>query len=75
MSKSTRARSIKRRSASKSRSKATARKRAAARYATGAKSKQARALELLRRPGEAENTRAAAMRAFRHTVRANERLR
>jgi hypothetical protein len=48
MSKSTRSRSIKRRSASK---KATTRKRAAPRYGTRAKSKQARVLELLRRPG------------------------
>jgi Protein of unknown function (DUF3489) len=47
MSKSKRARSIKRRSASKSRK---ARKRAAPRYGTRAKSKQARVLELLRRP-------------------------
>jgi Protein of unknown function (DUF3489) len=51
MSKSTRRGSIKRRSASKTRSKATARKRAAPRYGTRAKSKQARVLELLRRPG------------------------
>jgi len=51
MSKSTRARSIRRRSASKTRSKATARKRAAPCYGTRAKSKQARVLELLRRPG------------------------
>jgi Protein of unknown function (DUF3489) len=50
MSKSTRARSIKRRSASKQQSKATTRKRAALRYGTRAKSKQARVLELLRRP-------------------------
>jgi hypothetical protein len=50
MSKSTRARSIRRRSASKTRSKATARKRAAPCYGTRAKSKQARVLELLRRP-------------------------
>ena len=63
MSKSTRARSIKRRSASKSRSKATARKRAAARYATGAKSKPARVLELLRRPGEAEKPSELPVRA------------
>jgi len=49
MSKSPRARSIKRRSASKNRSKAC--KRAAPRYGTRAKSKQARVLELLRRPG------------------------
>jgi Protein of unknown function (DUF3489) len=51
MSKSTRGGSIKRRSASKTRSKATARKRAAPCYGTRAKSKQARVLELLRRPG------------------------
>jgi hypothetical protein len=51
MSKSPRARSIKRRSAPKNRSKATTRKRAARRYGTRAKSKQARVLELLRRPG------------------------
>jgi hypothetical protein len=51
MSKSPRARSIKRRSAPKNRSKATTRKRAAPRYGTRAKSKQARVLELLRRPG------------------------
>jgi hypothetical protein len=44
MSKSTRARSIKRRSAPKNRSKASARKRAAPRYGTRAKSKQARPL-------------------------------
>jgi Protein of unknown function (DUF3489) len=50
MSKSTRARSIKRRSASKQQSKATTRKRAALRYGTRAKSNQARVLELLRRP-------------------------
>jgi hypothetical protein len=46
MSKSTRARSIKRRSASKNQSKATARKRAAPRYGTRAKSKQARVIAL-----------------------------
>ena len=51
MSKSSRARSIKRRSASKNRSKATARKLAAPRYGTRTKSKQAQVLELLRRPG------------------------
>jgi Protein of unknown function (DUF3489) len=51
MSKSTRGGSIKRRSASKTQSKATARKRAAPRHGTRAKSKQARVLELLRRPG------------------------
>jgi Protein of unknown function (DUF3489) len=51
MSKSTRGRSIKWRSASKDRSKATARKRAAPRHGTRTKSKQARVLELLRRPG------------------------
>jgi len=51
MSKSPRARSIKRRSAPKNRSKATTRKRAAPRYGRRAKSKQARVLELLRRPG------------------------
>jgi hypothetical protein len=51
MSKSTRVRSIKRRSTSKERSKATTRKRAAAGYGTRGKSKQARVLELLRRPG------------------------
>ena len=51
MSKSPRARSIKRRSASKNRSKATARKLAAPRYGTRTKSKQAQVLELLRRPG------------------------
>jgi hypothetical protein len=51
MSKNPRARSIKRRSASKNRSKATTRKRAAPRYGTRTKSKQARVLELLRRPG------------------------
>jgi hypothetical protein len=51
MSKSTRARSIKRRSASKNRPKATTRKRGATRNGTRANSKQARVLALLRRPG------------------------
>ena len=50
MSKSKRARSIKPRSASKIRSKTATRKRAAPRYGRGANSKQARVLELLRRP-------------------------
>ena len=50
MSKSKRARSIKPRSASKIRSKAATRKRAAPHHGTRAISKQARVLELLRRP-------------------------
>jgi len=50
MSKSKRARSIKPRSASKNRSKAATRKRAAPHYGTRGNSKQARVLELLRRP-------------------------
>ena len=50
MSKSKHARSIKRRSAPKIRSKATTRKLAAPRHGTRAISKQARVLELLRRP-------------------------
>src|SRR5947207_1306060 len=53
MSKSKRARSIKPRSASKNRSKAATRKRAAPHYGTRANSKQARVLELLRRPSGA----------------------
>jgi hypothetical protein len=53
MSKSKRARSIKPRSAFKSRSKAATRKRAAPHYGTRANSKQARVLELLRRPSGA----------------------
>ena len=53
MSKSKRARSIKPRSASKIRSKAATRKRAAPHHGTRAISKQARVLELLRRPGGA----------------------
>src|SRR3954447_20666636 len=53
MSKSRRARSIKPRSASKNRSKAATRKRAAPHYGTRANSKQARVLELLRRPSGA----------------------
>jgi hypothetical protein len=51
MSKSTRARSIKRRSASKNRPKAITRKRGATRNGTQGNSKQARVLELLRRLG------------------------
>ena len=51
MSKSTRARSIKRRSASKNQPKATTRKRGATRTGTRAKSKQAQVIALLRRPG------------------------
>ena len=50
MSKSKRARSIKPRSASKIRSKAATRKRAARHHGTRTISKQARVLELLRRP-------------------------
>jgi Protein of unknown function (DUF3489) len=50
MSKSKHARSIKPRSAPKIRSKATTRKLAAPRHGTRAISKQARVLELLRRP-------------------------
>jgi hypothetical protein len=53
MSKSKRARSIKPRSASKNRSKAATRKRAAPHYGMRANSKQARVLELLRRPSGA----------------------
>ena len=53
MPKSKPARSIKPRSASKNRSKAATRKRAAAHHETRANSKQARILELLRRPGGA----------------------
>src|SRR2546423_872222 len=53
MSKSKRARSIKPRSASKNRSKAATRKSAAPHYGTRANSKQARVLELLRRPSGA----------------------
>ena len=51
MSKSKRTRSIKSRSASKNRSKAATRNRAASHHGTRAISKQARVLELLRRPG------------------------
>ena len=53
MSNSKRARSIKPRSASKIRSKAATRKRAALHHGTRTISKQARVLELLRRPGGA----------------------
>jgi hypothetical protein len=53
MSKSKRARSIKPRSVSKNRSKAATRKRAAPHYRTRANSKEARVLELLRRPSGA----------------------
>ena len=53
MPKSKPARSIKPRSASKNRSKVATRKRAAAHHETRANSKQARILELLRRPGGA----------------------
>jgi hypothetical protein len=53
MSKSKRARSIKPRSPSKNRSKAATRKRAAPHYGMRANSKQARVLELLRRPSGA----------------------
>jgi Protein of unknown function (DUF3489) len=53
MSKSKRARSIKARSTSKTRSKAGARKSAAPHHGTRANSKQARVLELLRRPSGA----------------------
>jgi hypothetical protein len=53
MSKSKRARSSKPRPASKNRSKAATRKRAAADQGTRANSKQARVLELLRRPSGA----------------------
>jgi hypothetical protein len=53
MSKSKRARSIKPPSVSKNRSKAATRKRAAPHHGTRANSKQARVLELLRRPSGA----------------------
>ena len=53
MSKNKRARSLKPRLASKNRPKATSRKRAAPHQETRANSKQARVLELLRRPSGA----------------------
>jgi hypothetical protein len=61
MPKSKPARSIKPRSASKNRSKVATRKRAAAHHETRANSKQARILELLRRPGGATIALAVAL--------------